>query len=188
MNNIRVVSAKRWVNSRQPRMLQRSVDTGPLSHIEMEKTRILPTIKKSALTIEMEQPHEASRAGMTAIAVALEETRQTPAVGIPVVPRNGQPTTQPGIQLWARAPSTRSLDSTGVAGSIEALSIYRVRSRLLNQNILSLLQRRERVVFLLVDGKRTVRDIAGLLHRSEQDIASILARFLHQGLIEQLSP
>jgi len=44
--------------------------------------------------------------------------------------------------------------------------------------------RRERWILLLLDGRRTVADVARLTRRSELNIASTLARFLQRGYIE----
>ena len=49
--------------------------------------------------------------------------------------------------------------------------------------VMSSIDRRNRVVFLLLDGKRTIRDIARLFHRNEIDIARTLVRLLKQGYI-----
>ena len=46
------------------------------------------------------------------------------------------------------------------------------------------LPRRERWVLLLVDGKRSVADLARLTQRTELDVASTLARLLQWGYIE----
>jgi hypothetical protein len=48
------------------------------------------------------------------------------------------------------------------------------------------MERRERVVFLLLDGKRTLRHVAHLIHRSDLEVASILAGLLKQGYIEYI--
>lgn len=43
---------------------------------------------------------------------------------------------------------------------------------------------RDRWVLLLLDGRRTLADLARLTHRSELDIAYTLAQFLRWGYIE----
>jgi hypothetical protein len=52
------------------------------------------------------------------------------------------------------------------------------------QKIVSLLERRERVVILLLNGKRNLREIARLIHRSESDVAQVLTSCLQKGMIE----
>jgi hypothetical protein len=42
-------------------------------------------------------------------------------------------------------------------------------------------------VLLLLDGKRSVAQVAHLTQRSELDVASTLARFLHLGYIEPVN-
>jgi len=53
--------------------------------------------------------------------------------------------------------------------------------------LVSQLSRRERWVFLLLDGKRSVAQVAHLTQRSELDVSYTLARFLHLGYIEPVA-
>lgn len=46
------------------------------------------------------------------------------------------------------------------------------------------LPRRERWVLLLLDGRRTIADLARLTRRNELEVASTLASFLQRGYIE----
>ena len=50
--------------------------------------------------------------------------------------------------------------------------------------MMTLMERKDRVVFMLLDGKRTLRDVARLVHRSERDVARTLVRLLQRGYIE----
>jgi len=54
-------------------------------------------------------------------------------------------------------------------------------------SLASQLPRRERWVLLLLDGRRSVADLARLTQRGELDIASTLARFLQWGYIEPVN-
>jgi hypothetical protein len=69
-------------------------------------------------------------------------------------------------------------------GAFDASTAFRVASGIQATALVSQLPRRERWVFLLLDGKRSVVQVARLTQRSELDVASTLARFLHQGYIE----
>ena len=51
------------------------------------------------------------------------------------------------------------------------------------QRTLSSMTRRDRVVFLLLDGKRTIQDIALLIHRTEPDVTGTLVNLLKSGYI-----
>ena len=73
----------------------------------------------------------------------------------------------------------RSQDS-----SFGASAVFQVVSGIPTTTLASQLPRRERWVLLLVDGKRSVADLARLTQRSELDVASLLARFLRWGYIE----
>jgi len=65
-----------------------------------------------------------------------------------------------------------------------ASAVFRVVSGQLTTSLANQLPRRERWVLLLLDGRRSITDVARLTQRSELDIASTLARFLQWGYIE----
>lgn len=48
------------------------------------------------------------------------------------------------------------------------------------------LERRDRVIFLLLDGSRTIRDIAQLMHYSEGEVEQILVRLTRYGYTERV--
>jgi hypothetical protein len=65
-------------------------------------------------------------------------------------------------------------------------AVFRVISGTPTTVLASQLPRRERWVLLLLDGRRSVTEVALLTQRSELDVASTLARFLQQGYIESV--
>jgi hypothetical protein len=65
--------------------------------------------------------------------------------------------------------------------------VFRLIEGQLAASIASQLPRRERWVLLLLDGRRSVADLAHLTQRSELDIAHTLARFLQWGYIEPVT-
>jgi hypothetical protein len=68
-----------------------------------------------------------------------------------------------------------------------ASTVFRVVASVQAQALASQLPRRERWVLLLLDGRRSVADLARLTQRSELDVASTLARLLQWGYIEPVS-
>ena len=70
---------------------------------------------------------------------------------------------------------------------ISASIVFRVNSDLNVSALWGQLARRERWVLLLIDGKRTLTDLARLTHRSEPDVAYTLVRLLDSGYIERVS-
>ena len=62
-----------------------------------------------------------------------------------------------------------------------ASAVFRVVPGVPTSTLAGQLPRRERWILLLLDGKRTVADLAHLTQRSELDVASTLARFLQWG-------
>jgi hypothetical protein len=68
-----------------------------------------------------------------------------------------------------------------------ASAVFRVVTGQLATSLASQLPRRERWVLLLIDGRRSVADLARLTRRSELDIAYTLARFLQWSYIEPVN-
>jgi len=71
--------------------------------------------------------------------------------------------------------------------AFDASTVFRVAPGFQATVLVSQLSRRERWVFLLLDGKRSVAQVAHLTQRSELDVASTIARFLHLGYIEPIN-
>ena len=65
-----------------------------------------------------------------------------------------------------------------------ASDVFRVVPGLQAAALASQLPRRERWILLLVDGRRSVANVARLTQRSELDVASTFAGFLRRGYIE----
>ncbi len=65
--------------------------------------------------------------------------------------------------------------------------VFRLVEGQLATSLASQLPRRERWVLLLLDGRRSVADLAHLTQRSELDIVHTLARFLQWGYIEPVT-
>ena len=64
--------------------------------------------------------------------------------------------------------------------------VFRVVSTTPTKTLAGQLPRRERWILLLLDGKRSIADLAHLTQRSELDVAYTLARFLQSGYIEPI--
>jgi hypothetical protein len=67
-----------------------------------------------------------------------------------------------------------------------ASTVFRVVASLQAPTLANQLPRRERWVLLLLDGRRTVEDLARLTQRNEFDVAYTLVRFLQLGYIEPI--
>jgi Domain of unknown function (DUF4388) len=177
------------------RVVQRSRHTKPLLPIELEETRKISAISIPAIPIE------------------LEEARQTPAIGVPVIPK-GNYLPPPG-RGQSIVPTRHSLHRPYLVGTMDYLrpfatplplpspsppvaerakemdqhgvfAIFRALPQATSQHVMYQMERRERVVFLLLNGKRTVRDVAHLVQRSEPDVVHIIAGLLKRGYIEYL--
>ena len=153
------------VISHRNRVVQGSRQTSPLLAVELEQTRHRSPIGTPALPIDM------------------EETRQTPAIGVPIIPKSIRPSE-------VRVPTTSAVQQ--VAECVEKMgqnavyAVFRALPQATRQYVIYQMERRERVVFLLLDGRRTLRDVARLVHRSELDVARILVSLLKQGYIEYI--
>jgi ParB-like chromosome segregation protein Spo0J len=91
-----------------------------------------------------------------------------------------------------QALSHSALSSTFLTVDIEAIAqhgvqaIFRTRPVAMTHTILNYMERKERSILLLLDGTRTLQDVARLTHRSELEIAHMLVYLLRRGLIEFL--
>lgn len=65
-------------------------------------------------------------------------------------------------------------------------AVFRTRPVAIAPHILEYVDRRDRAVLLLLDGRRALKDVARLTHRSELEVAQVLVRFLKRGYIEFL--
>jgi hypothetical protein len=61
---------------------------------------------------------------------------------------------------------------------------FRAKIGTISQAQLSQMERRDRVVLLLLDGRRTLLAVSRLTHRGEPDIARTLVRLLASGYVE----
>ena len=71
--------------------------------------------------------------------------------------------------------------------AFDASTAFRVAPGFQATALISQLPRRERWVLLLLDGKRSVAQVARLTQRSELDVSYTLARFLHMSYIEPVN-
>ena len=107
--------------------------------------------------------------------------------------RHTLPVGLPAIQsAHTTASSPRFLDAS-FASIEEAVSqgvhaVFHVRPAAATKQVMSRMERQDRIIFMLLDGKRTVRDLARLIHRSEVAVARILAGLLKNGYIECARP
>ncbi len=123
--------------------------------------------------------------------IEMEETREERSISIPAISRNiTQPlpvsVTMPRASTWPRVPAlppplARGVENIGKRGTA---AVFRTLPNVTTPAVLLRLERRDRIVLLLLDGKRTLQDVARLVHRSELDIAQVLARMLKRGYIE----
>ena len=67
----------------------------------------------------------------------------------------------------------------GASAIFRALPFASAKRIMMNQ-----MQRRERLVYMLLDGRRTVAEVAHLLHLSEVQVAHIMVYLLKFGYIE----
>lgn len=65
-------------------------------------------------------------------------------------------------------------------------AVFRALPDVCNAKTLNTLERRERIVFLLLDGRRTLHTVAQLTHHSEVTVARILVNLFRRGYIEYI--
>jgi len=130
-------------------------------------------------------PHSTQARAMRPI--EFEETRQTPAIGMPVIPKSLRHVssttlpTQPAKTPQAIMPPRR--ESSTLPGMD---AIFRALPMAKQSSIINQLDRKDRLVFLLLDGRRTLYTIKHLVNRSDADVVQTLVHLLKQGYIEYI--
>ncbi len=109
-----------------------------------------------------------------------KEASQTPPAAIPDVSQGSKPFTTPFNVEPVYIPS--SLPKEAIHQGVHA--VFRALPAAVTRQVMSQIERQDRVVFMLLDGKRTVRQIAQLVHRSELDVAHTVARLIKRGYVE----
>jgi hypothetical protein len=140
---------------------------GQLS-VEMVETQLLPAI--SLAEIPVPTPPEMALPG-------------TPSVQRTVFPQRAARETGKHEQVIPRNRERRESQESHTV-PMDVTAIFRALPSATTPIILSRLERRERIVLLLLNGKRTLRDVAMLVHHSEVDVARTLVRLLKHKYIE----
>jgi len=178
--------------NRRGRSLSHIPHTNPRLPIEMQKTCEIPVISL----------------GTNSATIA--PIRQTPAIGMPTIPRSVRPIKEsipetpslsrsivnissipdpqrmPAVILQVSQQGT-TLAGNGDAENMHQLGVYAVFRSLpiaTTREVIYRTERRDRIVLLLLNGRRTLREVAQLIHRSELDVARALLRLLKQDYIE----
>lgn len=91
----------------------------------------------------------------------------------------------------SEVPSTHKPNSqhemhTGEMAQLGIYAIFCMRATVVTPDILRVIERKDRVVLLLLDGKRTIQDIVRLIHRSDLEVARSLIRLLKHGYAEYI--
>lgn len=138
--------------------------------IELQKTRLLRTLENAPATTR-------------------EPLRQTPISEIPAILPVRQNASGSTNRLWdtpARNASSDRSEDAKAESAIDGKSVYRILPVVAARQIIQRLDRRERLVFLLLDGKRSIREVSALIHRGEGEVVQVLTRFMALGLIERV--
>lgn len=94
----------------------------------------------------------------------------------------------PQTALPNKPPVTPRLDSSlGNETLPGQLAIFRAKVTITSPQTMRSMERRERIVFVLLDGRRTLQHIASLLHQSESEIGQILVKLTKIGFAEYVT-
>ncbi len=137
-------------------------------------------------------PPPQSTQGRTILPIEFEVTRQTPAIGMPAIPKSLRhisiqvppsaiPPAKPPKLPYAIMPQQRESNTQSGMGTI-----FRALSSAKKSSIINQMDRKDRIVFLLLDGRRTLATIKHLTNRSNTEVVQILVRLLKQGYIEYI--
>lgn len=81
-------------------------------------------------------------------------------------------------------PLSHAVVHTDELVTVSTQAIFKAHTAAVAARVLERMDRRDRIVLILLDGQRTICDVIRLLHRSEGEIAQILVRLLKSGYID----
>ncbi|MEO7020136.1 MAG: DUF4388 domain-containing protein [Ktedonobacteraceae bacterium] len=94
------------------------------------------------------------------------------------------PETQPAA-IPRKPPVTPRLDPAPEDVSLPGpLAIFQAKITITSTQAMQSMERRERIVFVLLDGRRTVQHITNLLHQAESDVGHVLLKLTKLGFVE----
>ena len=73
---------------------------------------------------------------------------------------------------------------TDEIAKISIHAVFQARATAVVAQTLARMERRDRIVLILLDGQRTIDDVMRLLHRTEAEVAQVLVRLLKSGHID----
>lgn len=83
-------------------------------------------------------------------------------------------------------PFSHAVVQTDELVKVSIHAIFRARATAVAAHVLKRMERRDRIVLILLDGQRTIDDVTYLLHRSEREVAQVLVRLLKSGYIDYM--
>ena len=87
-----------------------------------------------------------------------------------------------GVTNGRSFPQTAIQTDEMVKVSVDA--VFQSRATAVTTQVLAQMERRDRVVLILLDGERTISDVMRLLHRTEAEVAQVLVRLLKSEYID----
>ena len=81
-------------------------------------------------------------------------------------------------------PLSHMMVHTDEIARISVHAVFQARETSVAANVLSQMERRDRLILILLDGQRTIADVMRLLHRTEGEVAQVLVRLLKNGHID----
>lgn len=81
-------------------------------------------------------------------------------------------------------PFSHTAIHTDELARISVHAVFRARATAVVAQALTKMERRDRIVLILLDGQRTIDDVMHLLHRTEAEVAQVLVRLLKSGHID----
>lgn len=91
------------------------------------------------------------------------------------------------LRMPPKSPATSRQDAAAEEGTLPGRqAIYRARAMVMTAEAIHGLERHARIVFILLDGRRTIQDIARLTHQTERDVEQILLDLTRHGYTEYI--
>jgi hypothetical protein len=122
--------------------------------------------------------------------------RDEPPEEAKITPKELGPRMRPTVRLIPQTSPLRATQlpeiprsqplSQAILPTSGQLAVFRQRATVIQAEFFQQMERRERIVFILLDGSRTIQDIARLIHCNESEVELILMRLAMRGYAERV--
>lgn len=167
-----------------------NVVLSPVMSGERHTHTLHPRLTESVLSANASSPMLAASQPLILHGTQLEVYEPVPPVSSPRAVQRWTTHLGTGTQLPAPSPAASPLPRPASTTSEEVrpgrMAVFKSRAQIPVAQAIQQMERRARIVFILLDGRRTIQDIARLTHQAEYEVEQILIDLTKRGYTHYL--